>query len=158
MADQAIVPSRFEDGGELLITGLKERYSLETRSNIPNQWERFLPYLGKVAGQVGGESYGVCWNSDAECNFDYLTGVAIGADAGLPQSFTQVQIPPQRYAVFTHRGHISSIGETLHGIWGKWLPTSGFRPAEGPCFERYTEDFDPQAGAGSVEIWIPIEE
>jgi predicted transcriptional regulator YdeE len=26
-----------------------------------------------------------------------------------------------------------------------------------PNFERYSDDFDPDAGMGGAEIWVPIE-
>ncbi|RQR67016.1 hypothetical protein DIE19_03050 [Burkholderia sp. Bp9126] len=38
-----------------------------------------------------------------------------------------------------------------------WLPNSRFKAADAPEFERYSEDFDPVAGTGVLEIWVPIE-
>jgi AraC family transcriptional regulator len=59
--------------------------------------------------------------------------------------------------VFYHRDHISTIRATFHAIFNTWLPESGHRIAEGPEFEKYGKDFDPQRGTGTVEIWIPVE-
>jgi AraC family transcriptional regulator len=58
--------------------------------------------------------------------------------------------------VFTHRKHFSSIPKTIEAIWNKWLPNSGYTPAESPSFERYTEEYDPKTGTGGTEIWVPI--
>ena len=74
-----------------------------------------------------------------------------------PADFTQVRLVPQRYAVFSHTEHVSSIPKTIDAIWSKWVPDSGLNVAEVPCFERYTDDFNPQTGMGGMEIWIPVQ-
>lgn len=148
---------RFEEGREMLIAGLKGAYTLESRGGIPAQWQRVAPHLGRVPGQVGAAAYGVCSNYRPGCGFDYLTGVEVQSATELPESFTHIQIPAARYAVFTHRGHVSSLDATFDAIWSKWLPHSGRRAADSPCFERYTEDFNPQTGMGGIEIWVPLQ-
>ena len=70
----------------------------------------------------------------------------------------QVRIPEQRYAVFTHRDHISTIRRTVNTIWNHWLPASGLKAADAPNFERYDENFDPLTGNGGLEIWVPVRE
>lgn len=151
-------PPRIEMGSAKTIAGLKLRYNDQTRAKIPAQWERFAPHLGKVPGQIGATSYGVCFNNGDHCEFDYLTGVEVGDSAKLPGDFNHVKIPAQRYAVFTHDGHVSSIANTIDAIWSKWLPASGFQPTGTPCFERYDERFDPSTGLGGMEIWVSIRE
>jgi predicted transcriptional regulator YdeE len=147
---------RFEDRGAMLIAGLNETYTFESRVNIPLQWERFVPHIGNVSGQAGHESYGVCWNYTPGCGFDYLSGVEVAETANLPEEFARVRLLAQRYAVFTHRDHVSSISQTVDTIWSQWVPDSGLNVADAPCFERYTEEFDPHTGMGGMEIWIPI--
>ena len=148
---------RFEDAPELLIGGLNETYTFESRVGIPAHWQRFAQHLGKVPTQVGRKSYGVCWNYQPAVGFDYLTGVAVKDGSKLPQGFTSVRLPAGRYVVFAHEGHVSTLPATLDAIWTKWLPDSGIRPSGSPSFERYTEEFDPQTGRGGIEIWMPIE-
>jgi AraC family transcriptional regulator len=150
-------PPRIEIGRDLLIAGFNATYTFETRKNIPSQWERFAPLIGKVPAQVGKISYGVCWNYKAGSGFDYLTGVEVSDSSKLPADFSQIRIPAQRYAVFTHRKHYSAIPNTLDAIWKKWLPNSGYVPSASPSFERYTEEFDPKTGMGGTEIWVPIQ-
>lgn len=148
---------RFEDSAALQIAGLNETYTFETRSGIPKQWDRFAPQIGKVPGQVGKNAYGVCWNYRPSCGFDYLAGVEVSDKTKLPKEFITVEIPAQRYAIFTHSGHVSEIPITLDTIWTKWVPDAGLKIAESPCFERYTDEFNPQTGKGGTEIWVPIE-
>ncbi|QCI66372.1 AraC family transcriptional regulator [Phreatobacter stygius] len=147
---------RIEDGKALLIAGLNERYSCDSSRAIPAQWQRFGPHFGHVPGQVGQVSYGVCYNSDDDGNFDYLCGVEVSDVSGLPQDLARLRVAAQRYAVFAHRDHISTIRRTMHTIWSKWLPESGHNATDAPLFERYGEEFDPRTGNGGLEIWIPI--
>ena len=147
---------RFEQGRDMIIAGLNMSYNFETRVNIPAQWQRFAPHIGKVPGQIGTISYGVCWNYRPATGFDYLTGVEVRDITTLPAEFAHVRLPARQYAVFTHRDHVSSIGKTIDTIWNQWVPQSGLKTADAPWFERYTEEFNPKTGLGGMEIWIPI--
>jgi AraC family transcriptional regulator len=158
--DQALIVDlpqpRFEDGKLLLIAGPGERYTFETAQGIPAQWQRFAPHIGNLPGQVGRFTYGVCVNSDDAGNFEYIAGVEVASFDGLPAELSRVRIPAQRYAVFSHRDHISTIRSSFYTIWNKWLPESGHGIADAPNFERYGEAFDPRRGTGGVEIWLPL--
>lgn len=147
---------RFEQGKAIVVAGLNESYTFETRVKIPMQWERFVPHLGKVPGQVGGNSFGVCWNMTAN-GFEYLSGVEVKEGSNLPAEFKAARLSAREYVVFTHSEHVSAIGSTIDRIWNSWVPQSGLKPASAPCFERYTEEFDPHTGMGGMEIWIPLE-
>ena len=151
-----IAPPRFEKGRALLVAGLGERYDCESSKAIPSQWQRFGPHIGNIPGQIGGVAYGVCCNSDDEGNFDYVCGVEVSGFSDLPAEFARVRLPEHRYAVFTHRDHVSTIRRTVNTIWSRWLPESGLEVADAPDFERYDEAFDPRTGMGGIEIWIPI--
>lgn len=148
-------PPRFENGRILLIAGLGQRYSFETNHGIPQQWQHFLPHLGNIPGQVGDTAYGVCCNPDGTGNFDYIAGVEVANFDDLPSEFSRVRIPAQRYAVFTHRDHVSRMRATVYTIWNKWLPSSGYEHEDAPNFELYSR-FDPRTGLGVIEIWLPI--
>ncbi|MFC0399912.1 AraC family transcriptional regulator [Paraburkholderia rhizosphaerae] len=149
-------PPRFVDGEPLLIAGISERYHCESSSGIPAQWQRFVPSIGTVPGQVGNVAYGVCYNADDAGNFGYLCGVEVRDFSALPAGMGRVRIPAQRYAVFAHREHVSSIRRTWNTVWNAWLPKSGLTPADAPNFERYGEQFNSMTGLGGVEIWLPL--
>src|SRR5262245_24633713 len=149
---------RFEHGRDMIIAGLNMSYTFETRVNIPAQWQRFAPHIGKVPGQIGTISYGVCWNYRPATGFDYLAGVEVRDITTLPAEFAHVRLPARQYLVFTHREHVSSIGKTIDTIWNQWVPQSGLKTVDAPWFERYTEEFNPKTGLGGTEIWIPIDQ
>jgi AraC family transcriptional regulator len=139
----------------LLIFGLGERY-VRSSAGIPSQWDRFVPHLGTISGQVGNATYGAICNTDEAGSIDYITGVQIREFPDHPVEFTRLRIPPQTYAVFEHRGHVSSINSTWQAIWNDGLPGAGHAATDGPAFERYDERFDGRTGLGGFEIWIPI--
>jgi AraC family transcriptional regulator len=151
-------PPRFETSKPLLIAGLGERYTWESGAAIPGQWQRFRQAEPDIPGRVGGVAYGVCCNGDDAGNFDYIAGVEVSDFSDLPREFAKVRIPEQRYAVFTHKDHISTIRRTVNTIWNAWLPASGLKAADAPNFERYGEDFDPVTGNGGLEIWVPVKD
>jgi AraC family transcriptional regulator len=149
-------PPRIVEHPSLLLAGLTERYSCDSSAGIPAQWQRFLPQFGHVPGQIGRVAYGVNYNGDDDGNFDYLCAVEVRDFSRLPADTDRLRIGAQRYAVFEHAEHISTIRRTHNTIWSTWLPNSGYEAADAPHFERYGEQFDGATGLGGVEIWVPI--
>src|SRR6266536_2722184 len=132
-----------EDGiRDPLVTGV------QTCALPISQWQRFVPHIGNMPGQVGRVAYGVRCNTDDAGNMDYICGVEVADFSELPPEMSRVRIPRQHYAVFTHREHISAIRRTWFTIWNTWLPGSGREVADAPDFERYDESFDPDRGTG----------
>lgn len=151
---------RMENGKALRIAGLREHYTSETMMKLPELWQRLAPHIGNVPGQVGMLAYGLCFNALSPDGMDYLTGVEVSSTLGLPGEFSVATIPAQKYAVFSHREHVSKLYETLDAIH-TWLPGSGLEVSGGSAgapdfFERYSEEFDPRTGMGGMEVWVPI--
>jgi AraC family transcriptional regulator len=147
---------RFETGKPLLVAGIGERYNHENGAGIPGQWQRFNQTVHGIPSRIGQVAYGVCCNGDDAGNFDYISGVEVSDFSDLPREFSRVRIPEAKYAVFTHRDHISTIRRTVNTIWNHWLPASGLKAADAPSFERYDQNFDPLTGNGGLEIWVPV--
>lgn len=147
----------FQDRPQLQLVGLKRSYSMESRIAIPQQWEQFVSQVDSIPNASKSPFYGVSWNSKQNCDFDYLCGIELQDANALPAEFTKLTIDPQRFAVFQHTAHVSAIPKTLETIWQKWAPASGLKVASEPCIECYTSEFDPKAGMGGMEIWIPLQ-
>ena len=141
----------------LELVGIVERYACPAKQGIPNQWQRFNEHFGHIPGQINKTAYGVCYNFDAESNFDYMCATEVRPGAELPEGFERLRVPAHRYAVFAHTGHIAGIEGTFAAIWGTWFPQSGHQAAEAPTLEVYGESFDPMTGLGGLEIWIAIQ-
>jgi len=147
---------RFEKGRFLLVAGFGGRFTQDTAQDIPQLWEKFLPWLGKVPGQIDEVTYGVCCNPDGQGGFEYIAGVEINRLDDLPEQYRWIEIQAGSYAVFEHKGPLKNLPDTFQYIWKEWLPQSGCQAADEPEFERYSEDFNPRTGEGSLEIWIPL--
>jgi len=152
-----LAPPRHVDLGPLLLAGLTEHYFDGVMAGIPNQWQRFGPWIGHVPGQkAGGVTYGVVWNGDDERTTDYLTAVEVSDFADLPDELSRLRVPAGRYVVWEHAGHITEIRSVWRTVWGEWAPRSGVKLADAPFFERYPASFDPVTGEGGFEIWLPV--
>jgi len=151
----SLLPPRFETGRPMQIGGLTASYTFETMGALPAQWEKFIPHLGHVPGQIGRVAYGVVLKA-SDTGFDYVCGVEVKDFDRLPSDLDRVRIPAQKYAVFAQPDHISKIRGAWSAIWGEWLPSSGHEAADGPRLERYGETFNGETGEGGYEIWLPL--
>lgn len=148
---------RFEHGHFLLIAGLGGRFTTDTTSGIPDLWDKFIPEIGKIPGQKSEVTYGICCNPDGKGGFEYIAGVEISKLDDLPDKYRWVEVQPQHYAVFEHKGSLDQLPQTFQYIWKTWLPQSGYQAADAPEFERYSEDFNPKLNTGVLEIWLPLQ-
>lgn len=153
-ATQPLEPPRVVRSGTLRLAGISARHRGITA--LPAQWSLLVPHVGHVAGQIGRTVYGVTYNADDTGTFDYLCGVEVSEFPSHPPEFARLTIPPQTYAVFTHREHLSSVATSVGAILEHALTDAGHTMAEGPFFERYDEQFDSRTGLGGFELWFPI--
>jgi AraC family transcriptional regulator len=150
---------RFETHRAFLVAGFRGNFP-EPPKGLPELWGRFGPHIGKIPGQVGRVAYGVASAVSPQGACDYTAGVEVTDFSALSNDFTRITIPANRYAVFAHHDHVSTLADTIDRVLRTWLPQSGLAlqqsSAGGPVFfERYGEAFDPQAGRGDVEVWFP---
>jgi AraC family transcriptional regulator len=151
------VPSRFESGSALILAGIRENYTFENRTEIPKLWNRFGPRIDTVPDKAGNDAYGVLISTPDGKGFDYMAAVAVSGTENLPTDLTTREIPAQKYAIFPHPGHVSTLCETIDGIFQKWLPQSGQELTVNPdFFEKYGPGFDPATGSGDMEVWVPV--
>lgn len=151
-----------QDAGPMLIAGLSKNYLFDDPMNPSSQWKQLNSYLSNTLDQKEQVTYGICFNLDDGRGIEYVCGIEVAdglQTSELSKDFVLKRLPSFSYAVFEHKGHVSSIRQTCDTIWKEWIPQSGYgKPREAHLFfERYGEGFDPQTGKGDIEIWIPIE-
>ncbi len=151
-----VAPPELKDKTAFEVIGLGIQCSFENTNEIPSLWQAFNAREMEVAAGPDAAAYGICNPADVESEFRYVAGVESLKDAKVPKGMERVSIAGGRYAVFTHTGHISEIGNCVYTTWNKSLPDLGLNPRQAPDFERYDKRFNPETGRGSVEIWIPI--
>jgi AraC family transcriptional regulator len=142
---------------EIRAVGLQAHYSYDATAGIPGQWQRFMTLATAIPHRRPGIPIGIASGVDAEGNFDYICATEVTAFSTTPPDCVRVAIPPHRYAIFEHRGHVATIQQTYAAIWDDWLPTHHLASADAPGIERHKDTFDPRTGNGGVDIWIPIE-
>jgi AraC family transcriptional regulator len=153
-------PPRFATTGPLLIAGLGRRIDNGDFAGVPALWQDFRPHIGAVPHQKGRAAFGLVARmaSDGKDYF-YLAGVEVSELSDLDDGLTGVKLPAQRWAIFPHEGHITTIVSTIDAIFCKALPAAGLVHGDMPhLVERYGEAFNPRTGAGGFEIWAPIKQ
>jgi len=153
---QALSKPRIETLPPKLMAGIVQRYECSAPAAIPSQWQRFSQYLGSIPGQLGQDAYGICYNFDDEGKFDYMSAVEIKEGGQLPFGLVQLSLPEQKYAVFSHAGHISEIRSVMSSIWNHGIADAGLQADTSPTLEVYRPQFNPTTGNGGFEVWIAI--
>jgi AraC family transcriptional regulator len=143
------------------LIGMAERFTPATTSRIPELWARFVPRIADVPDRVGGHTFGVCVDADPatieDAGFRYVAAVEVARAGVPPDGLIALAVPASRYAVFTHTGHVSRVGDTVKQVWGTWLPASGYRTLAAPDFELYDPArWDPSTGEGEVDYYVPV--
>ncbi|HEY3441998.1 MAG TPA: AraC family transcriptional regulator [Paludibaculum sp.] len=152
----SLATPRLVESEALLIFGLCQQYQCQSNAGIPSQWNAFLPHFGHIQDQLGNVAFGVICNWDDAGSYDYICGVQVPEFPAQPPEFTRIKIPPARYAVFEHHGHVSAIAATWNAVWERGLADAGYQASDGPALERYGEEFNGQTGLGGMELWVPV--
>lgn len=110
------------------------------KADYDDLWgNRFMPREPEVRALASGpEYYCLYWPSEVPGEDNILAGMAVPADAPVPDGLTLQAVPAATEAVFDCR--LQTIGETWRHAWGEWLPGSGYVPTGGPCFECFPAD------------------
>jgi AraC family transcriptional regulator len=150
---------KFKQLDEMVVVGLQ---TLNTCSHnvIPRLWQRFLKREKEVqhvrVENVGlGVSFGI-EKKEKGSEFFHIVGHIVSSIEDIPEGMTYRKIPAHEYAVFTHRGPLSTLGKTYDFIYGKWMPESEYEYDDSNEIEWYDERFDPEGEDSEFEIYVPI--
>jgi AraC family transcriptional regulator len=155
-ADIRLDPPRFVDSQVVRAAGLATRCSFDTTIAIPAQWQRFMEVYPAIPHKRERIPIGVNYGADDDGQFQYLCGAEVHRFGERPRGLVHLEIPARQYAVFEHRGHVSTIYETYRSIWSDALPATGRSVADAPVIERHNPTFDPRSGEGGLTLWIPL--
>ncbi len=137
------------------VVGMKYRGKNENKE-IPQLWQKFKPRMDEVKHKVNPHvCYGVMDNFDMKSGeFDYVAGFEVKSTADVPEDMVCWEVPEQTYAVFPCT--LPNIVEAFRHVCKEWLPQSGYQRTDGPEFELYDENFQPDEGKLDMYIYIPI--
>jgi len=125
-------------------------------------WERLCAWAGPLGLlNEGAEMIGISFDDPAitpEDKCRYYACVTIPGEVVPPRDIGLMDIPAGRYAVYAFEGSERAISVAYRTLYGTWLPSSGYQPADRPCYEIYhnNPDEDPE-GHFDMEICMPVE-
>jgi AraC family transcriptional regulator len=140
----------------IIFAGRNGTFPIGPSPGIKDLWVKLMEDFGKIEGQVGLKAYGVCHAFDGKTHMDYMAAVQVTNAGAVPGYLHTLIVPARKVAVFAHQGKIETLPQTWAKIFDTWLPEQKLAVAGGAQFEVYSEDFDSDAGTGSIEIHIPV--
>jgi len=146
----------------LTVVGLHRELDPSQSDGPSKLWGEFIPRASEIANNKPETCYGMTWcgapDAQGKQLFNYMPCVSVEPDAAIPEGMAKREIAAAEYAVFTHSGHISGIGESFGKIFGEGMAATGRTPAMGmPSFEHYDHRYEAESGMGEVDIYVPLE-
>jgi predicted transcriptional regulator YdeE len=137
-------------------TAVGMEYQGKNENNeIAQMWQEFVPRIKEIkhANFTWG-TYGICRDLPAGEGVNYLAGVEVDTIEDVPAGMAVWTVPEQTYAVFTCT--LPTLHEAYRHAFETWLPQSEHQRGDGPDFELYTEEFDPEVKDSKMYIYVPI--
>lgn len=124
-------------------------------------WDRLVKSVGGIPNRIGDEMFGVIYGRPAAershlHELQYLAGVAVDSIREIPEGMVTRTIPAGTFALFTHRGPIKNIGDTVAAIYRGWLPQSAYQHAQIGDVELYDRRFRMNEDDSEMEYWISV--
>jgi AraC family transcriptional regulator len=125
---------------------------------LPRLWRQFYYRLAEVRHWIeSGGLYGVMyWRPEGQRShpdeLQYIAGAPVTSAEDVPNGMVHYEVPATTNAVFTHRGPIGKIGETVRYIDRVWAPASEFKHS-GIDIERYDTRNRRDSDNSEMEYW-----
>jgi predicted transcriptional regulator YdeE len=124
-------------------------------NEIPQLWGEFIPRAGEIKHVTNPHlAYGVCGELEEDGAFKYVAGFGVDDAADIPEGMVSWEVPEQTYAIFPCT--LKTIHETYKYSFKTWLPQSDYQAGDGPDFELYDENFNPEVEGSEMYIYVPI--
>lgn len=147
---------------KLTIVGIKGEFikALDPQSDnmeiIPKLWNDFFSRIGEIKNISGPTVGAIDSSTNTPKQMDYIAGIEVSSVSDLPEGMVSLEIPKGKYAEFIHEGPVSNIDKTLDYIYGSWLPSSKLQRTDGPEYEVYPENYNPDSETAKMSLRIPI--
>ena len=136
----------------------------QKNNTIPQLWNKFNPVACSIKNIAEPRiALGICPHTDLkdfneETEFEYISGMIVTSFEEIPEGMMSYEVPAQRYAVFTHKGSLETLGETYHSIYTDWFAKNDYEFQPGAEFELYDERFKFGAEDSEMDIYVPIKQ
>jgi predicted transcriptional regulator YdeE len=128
---------------------------------IQKHWKTFNEELKKYnINQNSGNwvKYGITFKTDEK--YFYLTAIPTN-NLLFPDNFTSLEIPKGEYEIFTHKGKMENIKQTIFEIYKVILPKSNLKIEDHTKvgfihFEKYDYRFQWNKSTSIIDIYLPL--
>jgi AraC family transcriptional regulator len=144
------------------IAGVRRRHQMAGFDFVEfdRQIEAMFELLPGLSGRSSDRVYDIFWGmfTDLGGYFEYVVGVEVVGDASLPDGFTSLTLPAQRYIIVANRLD-DSPRDTVFTLWHEWLPHVEVAHAGGDAPEfiyEHGEEYDENERPGPLDIYVPV--
>ncbi|HZZ20767.1 MAG TPA: GyrI-like domain-containing protein [Opitutaceae bacterium] len=152
---------------ELTLLGIEARFigalspGADNLVVIPQLWNGVHARRKEIGNALDKYSYGAAKRAPVKQRkhpgeFIYLAGFSVSSEKVVPEGMAKWVVPAQTYALFTHKGPVSRLSETISRIYRVWLPRSKYEAADGPEIERCDERFKMGSATSETDFLVPI--
>ncbi|MBQ0733168.1 GyrI-like domain-containing protein [Aquimarina celericrescens] len=149
---------------ERKLVGLKIETSLSNDTTTA-MWQEFMPRRHEIKNNRDTGYYSVQVHNDTitldtfteDILFEKWAAIEVPDFDHIPNGMSSYSLSEGKYAVFMHKGPVSTFQKTMDYILRLWLPNSDYELDTRDIFtvmgEKYHGPFHPKS---EEEVWIPI--
>ena len=128
------------------------------KQEIGQLWGEFNRKCDKIKHiKENAPAIGLCIMLPGEMEkFEYVAGMMVDSTDDINPEFVAREVPPSKYAVFTHKGLLFNLGETYNYIFTEWVKNCGYEINTMLNFEWYDDRFKDNDPASEFDIYVPI--
>ena len=146
---------------EFMVIGM-QYIGKNEHGEITKMWQEFMPRLKEIKNltldkESGDACYGLCYmpKGTEKGVIEYIACFPVSSLEHIPVGMIGRIVPPQTYAVTEAYG-VKDIGEAYNFLINEWMPLSGYKAGEGPDFELYTKNFNPEDPESVFYVYFPV--
>lgn len=92
-----------------------------------------------------------------DSEFRYIVETEVENFSNIQEGLVTKELPPSKYALFTHKGSITGVKDTYDFIYGTWLAGTDYELAELDTIELYDERSNDLLSPNyEFDIYIPL--
>lgn len=124
-------------------------------------WQKLFERVHEIPHRIGKEMYGIMSNTPESerthpHEMQYLAGITVSSTDEIPSGTNWRTLPATTFAVFTHKGPIDRICDTVAKIYRQWLPQSDYEHSDIADIELYDHRFCHDSANSEMEYWISV--
>jgi len=149
------------DKEQFQVVGLEDIGKIVGR-DMGQLWQKFIEIAPKIPNRDPSHGLGITIGSEelfAKGENRYIAANEVASVDEIPEGMIAETIPSQKYAVFTHFGKITNLGETFQYMLGDWLSNNSRykRVIFFPAIEWYGERYAIDSDDSELDLYLPIQ-